>query len=159
MKIDAFDLKILDALQQNNQITNQELAERINLSAASCARRVQQLRKDGVIAADVSVLAAEKLGAWLTIIVLVSVENEFPHLIEEFGRTMKDAPEVAQCLYVTGEVDFVVQLNVHDMSAYEAFTQRYFFNNKNIRRFQTLAVMKKIKEGMRLPIDQRLASS
>ena len=37
--LDAFDLKLLAALQDNGQLSNQELANRINLSASQCSRR------------------------------------------------------------------------------------------------------------------------
>ena len=39
MSIDEFDLKILDALQDDGRLTNQELAERVGLSASQCSRR------------------------------------------------------------------------------------------------------------------------
>lgn len=145
MKIDEFDAKILNILQENNQITSQTLARRVNLSPASCLRRVKRLREEGVIAADVSIVALEALGRRLTMVVLITVEREQPQLLDEFRRSMMQIPEVTQCYYVTGDADFVLVVNVVDMQEYEAFTNRFLFENRNIRRFQTMVVMNKVK--------------
>ena len=37
--VDAFDLKMLTALQDDGRLTNQELAEFVGLSASQCSRR------------------------------------------------------------------------------------------------------------------------
>ena len=47
--LDRFDLKILHELQQNGGLSNQELAEKVGLTAAPCSRRVKQLEESGVI--------------------------------------------------------------------------------------------------------------
>ena len=49
-KLDRYDLRILAELQRDARISNQELAERIGLSASPCSRRVKQLEDDGYIA-------------------------------------------------------------------------------------------------------------
>ena len=38
MELDDFDLQILQSLQEDNQRTSQEVAERVNLSPVSCLR-------------------------------------------------------------------------------------------------------------------------
>lgn len=152
MKIDEFDAKILNILQEDNQITSQALARRVNLSPASCLRRVKRLREEGVIAADVSIVAPEALGRRLTMVVLITVEREQPQLLDEFRRSMMQIPEVTQCYYVTGDADFVLVVNVVDMEEYEAFTNRFLFENRNIRRFQTMVVMNKVKFINKLPV-------
>ncbi|HRD72301.1 MAG TPA: Lrp/AsnC family transcriptional regulator, partial [Aquimonas sp.] len=50
MELDRLDLRILAELQNDGRISNAELAERVNLSASACLRRVQRLESRGVIA-------------------------------------------------------------------------------------------------------------
>ena len=50
--LDAFDIKILNALQNNGGLTNQELAEKIGLSASPCSRRVKILEEQGIKAEE-----------------------------------------------------------------------------------------------------------
>ena len=152
MKLDALDAQILNVLQKDNQITSAERAARVNLSPASCLRRMRRLREEGTIAADVSIVAPEAVGRNLTMIVLVSVERERPELLDEFKRSMQRTPEVMQCYYVTGDADFVLLVTAADMADYESFTQRFFFENPNIRRFSTMVVMNRVKFATMIPI-------
>jgi Lrp/AsnC family leucine-responsive transcriptional regulator len=152
VRVDEFDAQLLNLLQENNQFTAQELAERVNLSPASCLRRAKRLREYGVIESDVSILAADALGKRLTMIVLVTVEREQPQLLSEFRRSMMQIAEVMQCYYVTGDADFVLVVNVRDMEEYESFTNRFLFENRNVRRFQTMVVMNKVKFSTKVPV-------
>ena len=74
-------------------------------------------------------------------IVLVSLEREQHDLIDAFRASMRANPQVTQCYYVTGTVDFVMFISVRDMTDYEAFTRQFFFDNRNVKRFETLVVM------------------
>ncbi|MEC7295405.1 MAG: winged helix-turn-helix transcriptional regulator, partial [Pseudomonadota bacterium] len=49
MKLDRFDLKILDILSRDGRITKSKLAEAINLSVSPCWERVKRLETAGVI--------------------------------------------------------------------------------------------------------------
>jgi Lrp/AsnC family leucine-responsive transcriptional regulator len=46
----------------------------VNLSPASCVRRVKRLRGEGVIVADVSIVAPEALGRRLMMVVMSKVK-------------------------------------------------------------------------------------
>ena len=43
--LDKIDRKILAILQSDGQLTNQEVAERINLSPSPCLRRIKRLEE------------------------------------------------------------------------------------------------------------------
>lgn len=47
--MDDFDLKLLDALQDDARLTNTDLAQRIGLSPSQCSRRRSALEAQGVI--------------------------------------------------------------------------------------------------------------
>ena len=141
VELDEFDIKLLDALQENNQRTSEELADLVHLSPASCLRRAKRLRETKVITADVSIVSPEVIGPRMTMIVLVSLEREQHDLIDAFRASMRTNPQVTQCYYVTGTVDFVMFISVRDMTDYETFTRQFFFDNRNVKRFETLVVM------------------
>ena len=44
-KLDSFDLKILAELQANGGLSNQEIADRVGLSASPCSRRIHHLEQ------------------------------------------------------------------------------------------------------------------
>jgi Lrp/AsnC family leucine-responsive transcriptional regulator len=151
MDLDDFDRRLLDALQENNRRTGEELATMVGLSPAACLRRAQRLRESGVIEREIAVLAPELVNNKLTMLVLVTVDCERTDLVDAFKRSMARAPEVMQCYYVTGAVDFALLVSVADMPAYEAFTERYLFE-KHVLKFESLAVMSRVKFGTKIPL-------
>jgi Lrp/AsnC family transcriptional regulator, leucine-responsive regulatory protein len=150
-ELDDFDRRLLDALQEDNRRTGEELAALVGLSPAACLRRAQRLRESGVIEREIAIVAPELVGRRLTMVVLVTLEREHANIIDEFKRLMQAAPEVMQCYYVTGAADFVLVLTADDMADYEEFTRRYLFE-RNVRRFETMAVMDRVKMGTAIPM-------
>ncbi|MBL6600144.1 MAG: Lrp/AsnC family transcriptional regulator [Alphaproteobacteria bacterium] len=150
--MDQFDLKLLDCVQKDNRLTADQLSDLVGLSSSACQRRLKKLRADKVIEGDVSIISPEAVGRQLTMIVQVTLVREQPDLIDSFKRSMRNTPEVMQCYYVTGEHDFVLILTVADMSAYEDFSRRFFFENSNIQRFNTIVVMDRVKAGFQVPL-------
>jgi Lrp/AsnC family leucine-responsive transcriptional regulator len=148
--MDSFDLAILRILQQDNTTPQRQIGEAVNLSAPSVQRRIKRLEEDGVITANIAVVAPHRVGLPLTIFVLVELVSETPDEIDAVKRRLRDAPEVQQCFYVTGETDFVLQLAVESMAAYEEFTRRAFFQGGNVRKFRTLVCMDAVKTGNKL---------
>ena len=152
-KIDRFDLKILNHMQDNCRITAEQLSKEIGLSASACQRRINKLREDGVIAREVAILSKEKISPVLTTIVEVALVRETPNIIEDFKSSMLTIQEVTQCYYVTGEIDFILILNVRDIDHYQNFTQKFLFDNPNIRRFNTLVVMETVKQRLNIHLE------
>ena len=153
MEFDTFDLKLLSILQVSTRGTAEELAQQVGLSPSACLRRVRRLREGGVIEAEVAVLAPRKVGRELTMVVQVALERERADIMDAFKRAMRATPEVMQCFYVTGDIDFILIVTMPSMEEYELFTDRFFFQNPNVRRFTTMVVMDRVKVGLAVPID------
>jgi|SRR6185312_13314825 Lrp/AsnC family leucine-responsive transcriptional regulator len=143
--IDAFDIDILNLVQENNQLTSQEIAEKVALSASAVQRRLRRLREERIIVADVSVIAPAVVGNRVTVIVEVLLERDQLHHREEFEKTVRKLPEIVQCYYVTGRADFILILNMASMEEYGEFTKRVFFANPNVKQFYTAVVMNQVK--------------
>jgi DNA-binding Lrp family transcriptional regulator len=120
-RLDRFDRALLKRLQINNQIPAHRLAEQVGLSESAVLKR--RLRRDGVIAADVSILHPAVLGLSLTVHVLVSLEREDAAALDAFTSKIRSRSEVRQAWYVTGEADFLLLLKLPGMEAYESFAR------------------------------------
>jgi len=151
--LDSFDIKLLNLVQTDTRRTAQELSEAVGLSPSACLRRLNRLRETGVIEAEIAVVSPAAVGHRLTMVVEVSLERERPDIMSDFKKAMRMTPEVIQCYYVTGEVDFILIVAVKSMSDYETFTNDFLFNNKNIKRFNTLVVMDRVKVSLAVPIE------
>jgi DNA-binding Lrp family transcriptional regulator len=150
--LDMFDLKLLDLVQRNNQLPIRALAEQVSLSLPAVAKRLQRLRKAGVIASDISILSPELTGVSTTIIVNVSVENEAVEQLDEIRDRFLRCPQVQQCYYVTGDIDFILIMAVRDMKEYEKLTRELFFEGGNVRRFRTFVTMDRVKVSLNLTL-------
>ena len=152
-KLDKFDYKILNIIQKNNKITSEKLAKEVGLSSSACQRRINSMRKIGIIEKDVSVLDRNKLNRKITIIVQVRSDKEGVEHDDNFKTTMINASEVMQCYYVTGDYDYVLLTTFKEMEDYEKFTRKYFLENPNVKRFNSMVVMNKVKENLSIPIN------
>lgn len=150
--LDALDLKILRAVQEDNQAPQRVIAETIGLSPPAVARRLQSLRENGVIRKDISVVDGHAVGRPLTIIAHVSTENERLELLDAMKERFMRCPQIQQCYYVTGEMDFILIFNVRDMGEYNELTRELFFEGGNVKSFQTCVSMQNVKTYGAIPL-------
>jgi Lrp/AsnC family transcriptional regulator, leucine-responsive regulatory protein len=150
--LDDIDRAILRVLQSNARLSGEALGDLVGTSRASAQRRVQNLRRTGVIAKEIAVVDPRLSGARMTFVVEVELERERVDLLDEFRRSMVALEEVQQCYYVTGHTDFILIVVTEDMTSYESFSRRVFTENPNIRRFHTNVVVDRVKIGLSVPI-------
>lgn len=143
--LDRADRKILDLLQENSNITNVALADRVGLSPPACLRRVRALRDSGVIERDVSLVDPVKVGKRLTAFVEVTLARHSLDFKAEFRKRVLEERAISQCYMVTGETDALLIVNVEDMDAYEAFASRMFDADQRIVRYRTLFAIRRVK--------------
>lgn len=151
--LDAFDREILRRMQVDARATGEDIGAEIGLSAAAVQRRIQRLRKSGVIRAEVAIVDPAALGQAMTFVVGVELEHERADMLDAFRRAARADPNVQQCYYVTGAADFILIVLARDMADFEAFTRRLLFDNSNIRRFTTSVVMSRDKVGNGVPVE------
>lgn len=154
MLLDRIDRRILNVLQENNQVTNLELAARVGLSPPACLRRVRRLREQGIIMREVALVDPAKVGRNLMVFANVTLERQREDLLESFERRMLARPEVMQCYFVSGDADYLVVVNVPDMVAYNAFARRVFANEPNIRMFRSSFALSVVKYDTKIALDE-----
>ncbi len=121
MKLDAYDRKILAALQRDGRLSNVQLAEEIGLSPSPCLRRVRMLEEAGVIRGYQANLDRDEVGLGLTVFVGVKVERHTDEHSEAFHKAVTALSEVLSAFLVSGESDFLLQVVVPDLRAYDRF--------------------------------------
>lgn len=131
------DRCLLNELQRDTRTSVAALGERCGASRASVQRRLKALRDDGTIVHEVALVERAASDAPMTFIVLVEVERESRDRLDTFRAKARRDPSVQQCYCVAGETDFVVIVGASDMADYERFTERFFLDDDNIRRFRT----------------------
>jgi Lrp/AsnC family leucine-responsive transcriptional regulator len=120
--IDDTDKRLLRLLQTQARISITELAERVNLSATPCARRIKRLEDTGIITGYQTQTDAQKLGYPLAVFIAISMDRHTAERFEQFERKVQSFDEVISCSIVTGRTeDYLIKVRVRDMAHYEEF--------------------------------------
>lgn len=153
MKLDRLNRTILSVLQLDSALTNDQLAERVGLSASAVHRRIQALTASGVIERRIAIIDPAKVGSPGLFVVGVEVERERPELVQPLRTWFRNEPAVQQSYYVTGTSDYVLLVCASDMSSFDELMSRLMHDNPNVRRFTTNVVMTVVKRGLFVPVD------
>ncbi|HVY84667.1 MAG TPA: Lrp/AsnC family transcriptional regulator [Caulobacterales bacterium] len=119
--LDAVDIKILDLLQQDASLSIADIAEKVGLSSSPCWRRIERLKKIGVIVRQVTLLDYEKLGLGFEVYASVKLQLPSRDNLDKFEAAVAKWPEVVECATVTGAADYVMRIVTSDMHAYDDF--------------------------------------
>lgn len=119
--MDHLNTQILSELEHNGRISNTDLAARVGLSPSACLRRVQELERTGIIKGYRAVLDSKQLGAAVTIFVMVGLSAHLKKDSQAFERAMNAAAEVRECHNITGNVEYLLRVEVAGLDAYKEF--------------------------------------
>ena len=147
MKLDAYDPRILAALQRDGRLSNVQLAEEIGLSPSPCLRRVRLLEEAGVIRGYQASIDRDEVGLGLTVFVGIKVEQA-----EAFHRAVVDLPEVISVHLVSGESDFLLQVVVPDLRAYERLLSETLLRLPGVSDIRSNFAIKTVKAPSPLPL-------
>lgn len=150
--LDEIDRRILNALQTDASLNNLSLAALVHVSPPTCLRRVKRLHDTGVIERQVAILAPDKVGATLTAIVEITLDNQAAERMSDFERLVAPEPAVLQCYRVSPGPDFVLVMQVADMPAYHALAHRLFATQANVRNVRSFFSMHRSKFETRIAI-------
>ncbi|MFO1067072.1 MAG: Lrp/AsnC family transcriptional regulator [Geminicoccaceae bacterium] len=152
--LDAIDVRILRELQADGRLSNVALAERVGLSPSPCLRRVRRLEEDGVIAGYRALLDRTKVGLGLTAFVAIRIEAHHDERAAEVQEALRAMPEVVACHLVSGEADFLLEVVLPDLAAYERLLLGRLLKLPGVRDIRTSFAMRQVKPAAALPLDQ-----
>ena len=135
--LDDIDRRILNALQVDASQTNSELAKAVHVSAPTCLRRVKHLTDQGVIERQVAIVAPQLVGVRLTAVVEITLDVQAAERMAEFEQLVAGEAAVLQCYRVSPGPDFVLIVQVADMSAYHALAHSLFTAHANVRNVKS----------------------
>lgn len=119
--MDEVDRAILTVLERDGRISNAELAAQVGLSPSPCLRRVQRLEQSGVIRGYRALIDPAAMGRGLRVLAGVRLLRHARAEVVAFERAIVKLPEVVYCHHVTGNYDYLLQVEVADLPAYEDF--------------------------------------
>ncbi|WP_417816222.1 Lrp/AsnC family transcriptional regulator [Thalassospira alkalitolerans] len=145
-ELDRIDTNILRILQENADIANAALADRVGLSPSACLRRVAKLRALGAIRKTIAVLDPAAVGRPLTAVINLEFHRHGNRYRQGFIKKVRELAAVRQGYIVTGEVTGVLVLSMRDMAEYTALCETLFDADDNIVWYRTYIATEIIKD-------------
>jgi Lrp/AsnC family leucine-responsive transcriptional regulator len=150
--LDETDMRILNILQENSDLTTKELAVKVNLSPTPVFERVKRIEKAGYIKKYVAILNAEKLSRGFIVFCNIRLKQHSKELGMQFMRAINDINEITECYNISGDHDFMVKIHVENMPHYQDFLLNSMGKIDNIGSLQSIFVMGEIKHSYSIPL-------
>ncbi|CRH38927.1 Lrp/AsnC family leucine-responsive transcriptional regulator [Pantoea ananatis] len=152
MPLDKTEVKILSILQDNARMTNQELADKIGMSASPCWRKVRKLEEQGVIKGYRAVLDRKKTGSGVMVFIRVVIDCHSEAEAEKFEQQVTALEDVVACYSIGGDADFLLQVVASDLDSYAEFAMSVVRRLPRIKEMQSMFVLKEIKPLTSFPV-------
>jgi Lrp/AsnC family leucine-responsive transcriptional regulator len=158
INLDKTDRKILSILQSDGRLSNQEVAERVNLSPSPCLRRIKNLEDAGVIRQYVALLDPDKIGLGLLAYVNVRLEKHSDGAASarpprvDFAASVANWPEVVACYAMTGDMDYLLRVHVEDMEHFSRFMMEILLKHPAVLDVKSSFALQRIKDTTALPL-------
>ena len=150
--MDDTDRAILRHLQADGRLPNATLAERVHLSPSPCLRRLKRLEDEGTIRGYRAILDRRKVGLGLTAFVEIKVSGQSSRRAEELERAVAEIDEVIACYIVAGDADFMLEVAVSDLAAYEHLLLHTLLDLPGVSNVRTNFAIRAVKEAGPLPL-------
>lgn len=151
-QLDPFDRRILAILQQDSSRSTADIATEIGLSQAPCWRRIQRLKDEGYVRAQVFILDRRKLGLRAQVFAQVKLNAHGRANLDEFSAAIREFPEVLECHVLMGSVDFMLRVVAADIEAYERFFFEKLSQLPGVQEINSTVALSEIKSTTALPI-------
>jgi len=152
ISVDAFDLKILTALQDDGRLTNQELADVAGLSASQCSRRRMRLEEEKVISGYHADLSSEALGFDVVAFIQVTLATHSPDNAKRFRTLVGRIDEIQEAYSLTGDADYVLKAVLRDLKGLSNLVNDVLMPHQSVAHVRSSIVLDRLKESSRLPL-------
>ena len=153
VKLDRIDRRILRDLQDSGRMTNVELAQRAEISAPPCLRRVRALEEAGVIRGYHAELNPAALGFNVTVFAQVGLSSQAEHDLKAFEELVNSWPQVRECHMLAGETDFLLKIVAEDWDAYQKFLTTKLTTAPNVSHVKSALAIRTAKLMPGVPVE------
>lgn len=149
--MDSTDKRILQRLQSDSEISTADIASEVGVSAATCWRRIEALRRRGVIRGRRIVLDEKSLNLGTVIFVYIRASNHTHKWLKDFTELIHRTEEIIDCFRISGEFDYVCKILVPSIDEYDhVYKQMLPYLNGD--QVTTVIKLETLKTENRLPL-------
>jgi Lrp/AsnC family leucine-responsive transcriptional regulator len=145
--LDGVDLKMLRALQKDGRVSNAELAQSVDVSAATCHRRTQRLMEQGYVTQVRAMINPKKVNRGALVMVGVVLDRSTPESFADFEKAVAKLKFVLDCHLVAGDFDYFLKIRVGDMADFNRIHGEKLIALPGVRQTRTFFVMKEVVDN------------
>ena len=145
--VDRIDLKILRALQKDGRISNADLAQTVDVSAATCHRRTQRLLEEGYVSQVRAMIDPKKINRGALVMVGVVLDRSTRESFADFEKAVAKLKFVLDCHLVAGDFDYFLKIRVGDMADFNRIHGEQLIALPGVRQTRTFFVMKEVVDN------------
>lgn len=149
--IDKTDAKLLDMIQQDANLSNAALAEKVGLTKTAVFERIRKMEAAGIIRGYEVRLEPKKVRKGL--VAFIFVRSQEPFASQTTGKALTRIPEVLEVHNVAGQDCYLVKVRVENTDALGKLLREKFSKIKSIRSTRTTIALDTLKESAYLPLD------
>src|SRR3981189_2174498 len=150
--VDAFDLKLLAALQDDGRLTNQQLADLVGLSASQCSRRRMRLEGERGISGYHSERASEALGFNLIAFIHITLAPHSPDNAKRFRALVNRVDDIQEAYSLTGDADYLLKAVLRDLKSLSDIVNNVLMPHQSVAHVRSSIVLDRLKETQKLPL-------
>jgi DNA-binding Lrp family transcriptional regulator len=150
--VDHIDRRILAELQEDGRLTVTDLADRVQLTAAPCHRRLRELERTGVITGYRAVLDPAAVGLGFEAIVSVTLDRGDAATVAAFEAALAAIPQIRHAERLFGDPDYLLRAVATDLNDYAELRDQTLATLPGVQRITSTIVMKRIVDNRPLPL-------
>jgi DNA-binding Lrp family transcriptional regulator len=150
--VDAFDLRMLAALQDDGRLTNQQLADAVGLSASQCSRRRMRLEQERVISGYHADLSSEALGFNVVAFIHITLATHSPDNAKKFRSLVQRVDAIQEAYSLTGDADYLLKAVLRDLKGLSDIVNNVLMPHQSVAHVRSSIVLDRLKETTRLPL-------
>lgn len=142
--IDKVDRKILRCLQEDGRMSNADVAEKANISAATCHRRLQRLVDEGAISSFRAEVNPDAVDLSALVLVGAVLERSTPESFAEFEKAVAKFSFILDCQCVAGDFDYFLKVRARDISDFNRLHREQLLTLPDVRQLRSFFVLKEV---------------
>jgi DNA-binding Lrp family transcriptional regulator len=151
-EIDRIDRTILRQLQRDASLSNVALAAKVHLSPPACLRRVERLKRMGLITGIVALLNPWALDAGMLVIIGVVLDRSTPQSFADFEKAAAKVSGCMECHVVTGEFDYFMTIRTRDSDSFNRLHAEQLLHLPGVRQIRSFMVLRQVASTTQFPI-------
>lgn len=150
--LDRTDKAILRALQRDASLSNVALAAKVHLSAPACLRRVDRLKRAGLITGTVALLNPVALDAGMLVMIGVVLDRSTPDSFAAFEKAAAKVSGCMECHVITGEFDYFMLLRTRDNDSFNRLHAEQLLRLPGVRQIRSFIALKQVLSTTAFPV-------